>query len=153
MKVLIWIGTFIVVTILNLFLGLITGYSMGYGVLYLLMIFVPKKLCRKYDEKRAEKEAVYKEPDRPIVYTSIHQLINEPNIEKMHYTTLFVEGYLAFDSMNYCIHDSSQEQREYFIKAIFEETPPVIDNTVHRFKGTLMVENSQITLQWTKQVF
>lgn len=153
MKILIWVGTFVVITILNLVLALATGFSMGYGVLYLLMFFVPKKLCKKYDEKRAEKEAVYKAPEMPTVYTSIHQLINEPDIEKLHYTTLFVEGCLSHDGRNYNVHDDNPEYNGDYIQAIFDGTPPAIDNTKHRFKGTLMVENSQVSIQWAKQVF
>ncbi len=55
MKVLIWIGCFIVATILNSWLGLLTGIRAGYLVFYLAVYFVAKKLCSKWDEHKKTK--------------------------------------------------------------------------------------------------
>lgn len=66
MKVLIWIGCFIVATILNTLLGYATGIKVGYLLFYLAVYFVAKKLCSMWDEhkenKAAEKNAPIQKP-------------------------------------------------------------------------------------------
>ena len=65
MKVLIWIGVFIVSVIAQLiadaiFQAILTGYRMGWilrFVFFVLMIFIGKSLCAKWDVKTFEKEA------------------------------------------------------------------------------------------------
>ena len=64
MKVVIWIGCFFVVTILNTMLGYATGFKVGYLVFYFAVYFVAKKLCNKWDEhkeaKKVRKEAIFR---------------------------------------------------------------------------------------------
>ncbi len=55
MKVLIWIGCFLVATILNTLLGAATGIKAGYLVFYFAVYFVAKKLCNKWDERKTNK--------------------------------------------------------------------------------------------------
>ncbi len=57
MKVLIWIGCFFVATILNTLLGYATGIKAGFLIFYLVVYFVAKKLCNKWDERKETKEA------------------------------------------------------------------------------------------------
>lgn len=52
MKVLIWIGCFLIATILNTILGYVTGIKAGYLVFYLVVYFVAKKLCEKWDQRK-----------------------------------------------------------------------------------------------------
>jgi len=72
MKVLIWIGCFIVATILNVILGEVTGLKVGYFLFYLAVFSVAKKLCGKWDEykeKKTEKEIAKITADIPSVST------------------------------------------------------------------------------------
>lgn len=55
MKVLIWIGCFLVATILNTILGYATGIKVGYLLFYFAVYFVAKKLCSKWDEHKENK--------------------------------------------------------------------------------------------------
>lgn len=57
MKVLIWVGCFIVASILNTILGYMSGIKAGYLVFYLAVFFVARKLCSKWDEYKAKKNA------------------------------------------------------------------------------------------------
>lgn len=52
MKVLIWIGCFLVATILNTLLGYATGIKVGYFIFYIGVYFVAKKLCEKWDQRK-----------------------------------------------------------------------------------------------------
>ena len=56
MKVLIWIGCFLVASILNTILGYATGIKAGYLVFYFFVYFVAKKLCNKWDERKPSKK-------------------------------------------------------------------------------------------------
>ena len=57
MKVLIWIGCFIVATILNILLGYTTGFKAGYFVFYIAVSFTAKALCKQWDKHKANKAA------------------------------------------------------------------------------------------------
>ena len=50
MKALIWIGTFLVITLVNALLGANFGFHMGSLVMYVALFFVPKMLCKKWDK-------------------------------------------------------------------------------------------------------
>lgn len=52
MKVLIWIGCFVVATILNTLLGYATGVKVGYLIFYFGVYFVARNLCNKWDDYR-----------------------------------------------------------------------------------------------------
>ncbi len=62
MKVLIWIGCFLVASILNTILGYATGIKAGYLVFYFAVYFVAKKLCNKWDERKSNKKATETKP-------------------------------------------------------------------------------------------
>ena len=55
MKILIWIGSILVITMSNIILGLLTGYRLGYILIYFAYFFVPPFLCRKWDEYKLKK--------------------------------------------------------------------------------------------------
>ena len=59
MKVLIWIATIFVGTLLNALIGAATGVRAGALLLYLAEFYVAKKLCEKWDASHLGKE----EPD------------------------------------------------------------------------------------------
>ena len=54
MKVLIWILTFFVGTLLNTLLGYATGIKAGAVLLYIAEFFVARKLCEKWDERQKD---------------------------------------------------------------------------------------------------
>ncbi len=60
MKVLIWIGCFLVATILNTLLGYAIGIKAGVLVFYFAVFSVAKKLCDKWDEHKDTKEIMKK---------------------------------------------------------------------------------------------
>jgi ribosomal protein L40E len=66
MKVLIWIGCFLVASILNTILGYATGIKAGYLVFYFAVYFVAKKLCNKWDERKSIKKATETKPKDTI---------------------------------------------------------------------------------------
>ena len=55
MKVFIWIGCFIVATILNTIVVYATGIKVGYLLFYFAVYFVAKKLCSMWDEHKENK--------------------------------------------------------------------------------------------------
>ena len=57
MKVIIWISSFFVITVLNVILGYATGFRAGYVIVYLLWFFISKTLCRKWDTHKLVKAA------------------------------------------------------------------------------------------------
>ncbi len=57
-KILIWIGTAFVGTLLNTFLGYVTGIKAGVVVLYFAEFYFAKKMCKKWDEKRGKCSSV-----------------------------------------------------------------------------------------------
>ena len=67
MKVLIWIGCFIVATILNALLGYATGVKVGYLLFYFAVYYVAKKLCSMWDEHK-EKKTMQKHASAPLPY-------------------------------------------------------------------------------------
>ncbi len=62
MKVLIWILSFFVITILNLLFGYATGFMMGGILFYIVWYFIARSLCKSWDKykisKKAEKSGV-----------------------------------------------------------------------------------------------
>ena len=56
MKIFIQIGCFLVAIVLNTILGYITGVKAGYLVFYLVVFFVARKLCQKWDEYNMTKK-------------------------------------------------------------------------------------------------
>lgn len=56
----IWVGCFIVYTILNLILVLLTGFTLGWLLTFVLFIFPAKKLCKIYNNRVFEKRNKYK---------------------------------------------------------------------------------------------
>ncbi len=50
MKFLIWFGCIVVSILLNAFIGEITGIKAGALIMYIPLVFVPKKLCKLWDE-------------------------------------------------------------------------------------------------------
>ena len=77
MKILIWIGCFLVATILNTLLGYATGMKIGYLVFYFVVYFVAKKLCNKWDkhiERKTRKkntmmhqEVLWTQPEKSLL--------------------------------------------------------------------------------------
>ncbi len=63
MKVLIWIGCLFGITIINSLIGMVVGFNAGYFVLYLLIGFVARKLCEKWDDHVAAKNAASRASD------------------------------------------------------------------------------------------
>ena len=57
MKVIIWVSSFFVITVLNVILGYATGFRAGFLVVYLLWFFFAKTLCRKWDTHKLVKAA------------------------------------------------------------------------------------------------
>ena len=55
MKILIWIGTLILITALNVLLGELIGFRMGSILLYLAWWFITKALIKKWDEHHNSK--------------------------------------------------------------------------------------------------
>ena len=49
MKVLIWIGNFLAITLLNAILGMLTGYRLGYGLSYIACFILPRFWYQKYE--------------------------------------------------------------------------------------------------------
>ena len=70
MKVLIWIGCFLVATILNTLLGYATGIKAGYLVFYFAVYFVAKKLCNKWEEHKSNKKTTESKPKDGITTKS-----------------------------------------------------------------------------------
>lgn len=54
MKALIWFGCLLAATIVNTLLGQATGFQAGYLIVYLVVAFAAKKLCAKWDERKAQ---------------------------------------------------------------------------------------------------
>lgn len=78
MKVLIWIGCFIVATILNTILGYATGIKIGYLLFYFAVYFVAKKLCSmwdKHNENKAAKKAASAPKPQPVI----------PNVDQVRF--------------------------------------------------------------------
>lgn len=57
MKVLIWILTFLIGSILNTLLGYAIGIKAGAFLLYIVEFYIAKKLCEKWDQRKAQKQA------------------------------------------------------------------------------------------------
>ncbi len=57
MKVLIWISTFFVGTLINTLIGYAIGIRAGAILLYIVEYYIAKKLCEKWDEHNRIKEA------------------------------------------------------------------------------------------------
>jgi hypothetical protein len=57
MKVLIWISTFFVGTLINTLIGYAIGIRAGAILLYIVEYYIAKKLCEKWDEHKRIKEA------------------------------------------------------------------------------------------------
>ena len=55
MRVLIWIFTFLIGSIVNLAIGNLIGIKAGAVLLYLIDVFIAKKLCQKWDERSKSK--------------------------------------------------------------------------------------------------
>lgn len=70
MKALIWIGCFLVASILNTILGYATGIKAGYLVFYFAVYFVAKKLCNKWDERKSNKKSTETKPQDTITTES-----------------------------------------------------------------------------------
>lgn len=49
MKALIWIGNFLAITLLNIILGMLTGYRLGYGLSYIACFILPRFWYQKYE--------------------------------------------------------------------------------------------------------
>lgn len=56
MKVLIWISTFFVGTLVNTLIGYAIGIRAGAVLLYIVEYYIAKKLCEKWDEHKRAKE-------------------------------------------------------------------------------------------------
>lgn len=57
MKVLIWVGWFLIVTLVNLLIDTTTGVRLGLVALYLLVIFPARAMCKWWDWRTADKKA------------------------------------------------------------------------------------------------
>ena len=66
MKIIIWGGWLLIVTLLNLLLGELTGVRFGFILLYLLVIFPARAMCKWWDWRTANQsvdcDAVDNEP-------------------------------------------------------------------------------------------
>lgn len=76
MKVLIWISTFIIGSILNTFIGMATGIRAGSVLLYIVEYYIAKKLCQKWDEHKQEKN----ENDRSTASSPVTNDADQPQI-------------------------------------------------------------------------
>ena len=56
MKALIWILTITLGTFLNAIIGYATGIQAGAILLYLVECYIARKLCKKWDEKKENKQ-------------------------------------------------------------------------------------------------
>lgn len=83
MKVLIWVGSFFIVTIINIILGFTTGFRMGYIPLSFSMMFVPMFLCRLWDKhkfnKRMEKVIPLAAAEGMSVDQYMHRNLSQEN--------------------------------------------------------------------------
>ena len=70
MKVLIWVGCFLTTVLINLLL-LPLNLGLGYGLLYVINVFLPRYLCEKWDIKTVEKEAYAKGMSKRQYVTSV----------------------------------------------------------------------------------
>jgi len=52
MKVLIWIGCYLIATIINGIIGDLIGFKAGMVLLYLVVSYIAGKLCKKWDERK-----------------------------------------------------------------------------------------------------
>ena len=59
MKTLIWIGCFLVATILNVLLGSLTGFRIGYLLFYIVVSYIAKSLCNALDKKEKKKKEAW----------------------------------------------------------------------------------------------
>lgn len=75
MKVLIWISTFIIGSILNTFIGMATGIRAGSVLLYIVEYYIAKKLCQKWDEHKQDKS----ENDCPADSAPATNVADEPH--------------------------------------------------------------------------
>ena len=59
MKVFIWIVTIVVGAFLNTLLGYLTGVMVGSVLLFAVEIYLARKLCQIWDERKKNKESQY----------------------------------------------------------------------------------------------
>ena len=64
MKVLIWAGMYIVIAIINEFVGLAIGIKAGFVILFAITFFVSRSLCEKWDNHKKEKKSIKEEAER-----------------------------------------------------------------------------------------
>lgn len=57
MHVIIYVASILIVTLINVIIGLFTGYRAGHLVLYLVCFFIARKLCQKYDDAHEQRAA------------------------------------------------------------------------------------------------
>lgn len=60
MKVLIWIMTFVIGSILNTLLGYAIGIKAGAVLLYIVEFYIAKKLCEKWDQHKNQRQSTNK---------------------------------------------------------------------------------------------
>ncbi len=57
MKVLIWAGCIVLGVVLNYMLMQVIGFGLGQALLFVVIVFVAKKLCAEYDKQKAADSA------------------------------------------------------------------------------------------------
>lgn len=101
MKVLIWILTFLIGSILNTLLGYAISIRAGAFLLYIVEFYVAKKLCEKWDERKAQKQSdnnnqqSFVVPEDPVT-TETMDAVSETNERKIQFCrrcgTKLIEG-------------------------------------------------------------
>lgn len=100
--------------------------------------------------KMDENGEVTKQAEQVPVFPAVRDLMNKEDIDALHYTTLFVSGYPVTDGSKHYIVDKDETGEAARLEIIYDGSVPVPDDQKHSFKGTLMVENGRILLQWAK---
>ena len=142
MKVLIWIGCFVVATILNTILGAVTGIKAGYLVFYLVVFFVARALCKKWDEYKKEKEDLKKYSQQKFVSDEIKtETANTNNARFYRVTECRSCGYRDNDFFVECPNCGKNEKR--FVCLNQEENPENDKISFCRNCGEKLIDSSQ----------
>ena len=93
MKVLIWILTITIGSILNGILGSLTGIKFGAVLLYGIEVFIALKLCKLYDKKRQikqdQKETSIVEDNKGVFFDKCLDMLQKKSAELGFYKSVF----------------------------------------------------------------
>lgn len=150
MKVLIWISTLFIITLLNVILGEATGFRAGTLVIYFFWFWLAKKLCSLWDKnrigKKAEKEGlssfeyIKKEIPTDVLTHSESNRCNEEEL-KSYYKACVKEGKIN-KVHSYILIDEFMSPRRTTVAEV--NNIPNEDKVVFCRKcGTKLLERSQ----------